>query len=163
MAASTMQVNEPQDARSKMRTLFEGFLASGAPPARQRPRARSEHSAPEPIAASDGGLYIISVAARILSMHPQTLRKYERVGLVQPSRTVGMLRLYSEEDIAKLRMIKYLVDEIRLNLAGVDMALAVFDLLAQARHEIHRAPSAAARTFERAYVEITELLQGRQA
>ena len=48
---------------------------------------------------SEDGLYVISVAARMLDMHPQTLRKYERAGLVQPSRTVGMLRLYSEEDI----------------------------------------------------------------
>ena len=48
------------------------------------------------------GVYIISVAARILEMHPQTLRKYERAGLVKPSRTVGMLRLYSEVDIARL-------------------------------------------------------------
>ena len=49
--------------------------------------------------ANPDGLYVISVAARLLEMHPQTLRKYERVGLVSPSRTVGMLRLYSEEDI----------------------------------------------------------------
>ena len=55
------------------------------------------------------GLYIISVAARLLEMHPQTLRKYERVGLVRPSRTLGMLRLYSQEDIARLRVIKHLV------------------------------------------------------
>ena len=49
------------------------------------------------------GVYAIRVAARILEMHPQTLRKYERIGLVMPSRTVGMLRLYSEEDIARFR------------------------------------------------------------
>ena len=48
-----------------------------------------------------GGVYIISVAARILEMHPQTLRKYERIGLVVPTRTMGMLRLYSEVDIAR--------------------------------------------------------------
>ena len=51
------------------------------------------------------GIYVISVAARLLKMHPQTLRKYERAGLVRPSRTVGMLRLYSEEDIVRLRLI----------------------------------------------------------
>ena len=55
------------------------------------------------------GIYVISVAARLLQMHPQTLRKYERAGLVRPSRTVGMLRLYSEEDIVRLRLIKHLV------------------------------------------------------
>ena len=69
------------------------------------------------------GVYIISVAARLLEMHPQTLRKYERMGFITPSRTVGMLRLYSEEDIAHLRMIKYLVDDRGMNLAGVEMAL----------------------------------------
>ena len=75
------------------------------------------------------GVYIISVAARILEMHPQTLRKYERVGLVRPSRTVGMLRLYSGEDITRLRLIKHLVGNLGLNLAGVQMALEVFNHL----------------------------------
>ena len=70
------------------------------------------------------GVYIISVAARILDMHPQTLRKYERLGLVRPGRTLGMLRLYSTEDIRKLRLIRHLSDEMGLNLAGVEFALA---------------------------------------
>ena len=52
------------------------------------------------------GVYIISVAARILELHPQTLRKYERAGLVSPFRTGGMLRLYSEDDMVRLRLIK---------------------------------------------------------
>lgn len=76
------------------------------------------------------GVYIISVAARILDMHPQTLRKYERLGLVRPGRTLGMLRLYSTEDIRKLRMIRHLSDEMGLNLAGVEFVLtAVQNLL----------------------------------
>ena len=70
------------------------------------------------------GVYIISVAARILDMHPQTLRKYERLGLIRPGRTLGMLRLYSAEDIRKLRLIRHLSDEMGLNLAGVEFALA---------------------------------------
>ena len=69
------------------------------------------------------GLYIISVAARLLEMHPQTLRKYERIGFVRPSRTIGMLRLYSEEDLAQLRAIKYLVEDLHLNLAGVELIM----------------------------------------
>ncbi len=73
------------------------------------------------------GVYIISVAARILDMHPQTLRKYERLGLINPGRTIGMLRLYSTEDIRKVRLIRYLSDELGLNLAGVEFALAAFD------------------------------------
>ncbi len=69
------------------------------------------------------GVYIISVAARILDMHPQTLRKYERLGLIRPGRTLGMLRLYSTEDIRKLRLIRHLSDEMGLNLAGVEFVL----------------------------------------
>ena len=69
------------------------------------------------------GLFVISVAARLLDMHPQTLRKYERVGFVVPSRTTGKIRLYSEEDISRLEQVKYLVNERDLNLAGVEMAL----------------------------------------
>lgn len=78
---------------------------------------------------SQRGVYIISVAARLLAMHPQTLRKYERLGLVRPSRTEGMLRLYSEEDLARLRMIRFLVEEQRMNLAGVEMALRMVSRL----------------------------------
>ncbi|CAN5208805.1 hypothetical protein BH23CHL1_BH23CHL1_21200 [soil metagenome] len=70
-------------------------------------------------------LYVISVASRLLQLHPQTLRKYERVGFIAPSRTTGNLRLYSAEDIDRLRQIKQLVDERGVNLAGVEMALDV--------------------------------------
>ena len=82
------------------------------------------------------GVYIISVAARILAMHPQTLRKYERLGLVRPSRTVGMLRLYSERDIARLELIKYLVGDLGLNLAGVRMAMRLFNQLLEVRERL---------------------------
>jgi MerR family transcriptional regulator/heat shock protein HspR len=82
------------------------------------------------------GVYIISVAARILEMHPQTLRKYERVGLVRPSRTEGMLRLYSEEDVARLRLIKHLVGDLGLNLAGVQLTLQVFNDLLKLRGKV---------------------------
>ena len=73
------------------------------------------------------GIYVISVAARILDMHPQTLRKYERVGFVSPSRTGGKLRLYSEADIVRLRLIKHLATELGLNIAGVQLALELFN------------------------------------
>ena len=82
------------------------------------------------------GVYIISVAARILDMHPQTLRKYERLGLINPGRTIGMLRLYSTEDIEKVRLIRYLSDELGLNLAGVQFALAAFDNMSTIKHRI---------------------------
>jgi|TARA_B110000116_G_C16729220_1_gene532926 MerR family transcriptional regulator, heat shock protein HspR len=71
------------------------------------------------------GLYVISVAARILEMHPQTLRKYERLGLINPNRTIGMLRLYSRDDIRQLMLIKYLIENVGLNLAGVEYVLLI--------------------------------------
>lgn len=76
------------------------------------------------------GLYVISVAARILEMHPQTLRKYERLGLVNPNRTIGMLRLYSREDIRKLMVIKHLMENVGLNLSGVEFVLSMIGNLA---------------------------------
>ena len=71
------------------------------------------------------GLYIISVAARLLEMHQQTLRKYERAGFVRPQRTVGNLRLYSVEDVERLRQIKYLVEQLGMNLGGVETMLEI--------------------------------------
>ncbi len=82
------------------------------------------------------GVYIISVAARILDMHPQTLRKYERLGLIRPGRTMGMLRLYSTEDIRKLRLIRHLSDEMGLNLAGVEFALTTVQNLLTMRQRL---------------------------
>ena len=93
------------------------------------------------------GVYIISVAARILEMHPQTLRKYERAGLVRPSRTVGMLRLYSEEDIARLRLIKHLVGELGLNVAGVQLVLGLFNRLLEAKAGVAEADDARLREY----------------
>ena len=73
--------------------------------------------------------YFISVAARMLGMHPQTLRKYERLGLVQPSRTLGSMRLYSADELARLKAIKRLVDEAGINLAGVQKLLSVAEVV----------------------------------
>ena len=81
------------------------------------------------------GVYIISVAARIVEMHPQTLRKYERIGLVSPFRTGGMFRLYSEEDLARLRLIKHLVGDLGLNMSGVELVLEIFNRLLKLRVE----------------------------
>ncbi|MFM9107228.1 MAG: heat shock protein transcriptional repressor HspR [Chloroflexota bacterium] len=78
-------------------------------------------------------VFVISVAARLLEMHPQTLRKYEREGLIAPSRTTGNLRLYSDRDIERLRQVKYLVDERGLNLAGVQLALELTQRLREVR------------------------------
>ena len=81
----------------------------------------------------DDDLYLISMAARLLDMHPQTLRKYERLGLVRPSRTVGSMRLYSHDELDRLRLIKHLVDEAGINLAGVQRLLSIADVVQRIR------------------------------
>jgi MerR family transcriptional regulator/heat shock protein HspR len=78
-------------------------------------------------------LFFISMAAEMLGMHPQTLRKYERLGLIQPSRTIGSMRLYSREELEKLRLIKHLVDGLGINLAGVQRLLAVAEAMQRIR------------------------------
>ena len=75
----------------------------------------------------------ISTASRLLGMHPQTLRKYERLGLVRPDRTVGSMRLYPPEQIERLRLIKQLVEERGINLAGVQHLLSVADAVQRLR------------------------------
>lgn len=67
--------------------------------------------------------YVISIAARMLSIHAQTLRYYERVGLIAPSRSRGNIRLYSDNDIEKIRRIKSLIDDLGVNLAGVEVIM----------------------------------------
>jgi MerR family transcriptional regulator/heat shock protein HspR len=79
--------------------------------------------------ALDQDLFLISMAAEMLDMHPQTLRKYERLGLIQPSRTVGSMRLYSREELERLRLIKHLVDEVGINLAGVQRLLSIAEVM----------------------------------
>jgi MerR family transcriptional regulator/heat shock protein HspR len=74
-------------------------------------------------------LFLISMAADMLGMHPQTLRKYERLGLIQPSRTIGSMRLYSREELERLRLIKHLVDKLGINLAGVQRLLSIAEVM----------------------------------
>jgi MerR family transcriptional regulator/heat shock protein HspR len=78
-------------------------------------------------------LYLISVAARMLDMHPQTLRKYERLGLVRPLRTLGSMRVYSRDELERLRVIKQLVDEDGINLAGVQRLLSIAEAVQKVR------------------------------
>jgi MerR family transcriptional regulator/heat shock protein HspR len=87
-----------------------------------------------------GALYVISVAARLVEMHPTTLRKYERVGFLEPSRTPGRTRLYSHADIRRLRQIKKLVEEREINLAGVQLALDLTDALLDISSALSEAP-----------------------
>ena len=74
-------------------------------------------------------LFFISTAAEQLGMHPQTLRKYERLGLIRPSRTVGSMRLYAREELERVRLIKQMVDDHGINLAGVQRLLAMAEVM----------------------------------
>lgn len=78
-------------------------------------------------------VFLISVAAEMLGMHPQTLRKYERLGLVQPSRTLGSMRVYSQDELERLRLIKQLVDQSGINLAGVQRLLSIAEVMQRIR------------------------------
>jgi MerR family transcriptional regulator/heat shock protein HspR len=81
----------------------------------------------------DPDLYFISTAARLLDMHPQTLRKYERLGLVNPTRTIGSMRIYTREELERLRLIKHLVEEAGINLAGVQRLLSIAESIQRIR------------------------------
>jgi MerR family transcriptional regulator, heat shock protein HspR len=87
---------------------------------------------------SDRPMYMISVAAELVGMHPQTLRIYEQKGLVRPKRTPGGTRLYSEADVERLRIVQRLTTELGLNLAGVELALRLEDELRKAHTQIER-------------------------
>jgi MerR family transcriptional regulator/heat shock protein HspR len=85
--------------------------------------------------------YMISVAAELVGMHPQTLRMYEARGLVRPSRTPGGTRLYSDNDLERLRLIQRLTTELRLNLAGVEHVLRLEDEMRRLRARMDRLES----------------------
>jgi len=87
------------------------------------------HSYDEPV-------YLISVVATILDIHPQTLRQYEREGLVKPSRTQGRMRLYSQRDIDRMKMILRLTRQMGVNLAGVDVILQLKETIDEMQKEI---------------------------
>ena len=81
------------------------------------------------ISVSDEPMFVISVAARLVEMHPQTLRYYERAGLVKPKRSRGSIRLYSQRDIERLKKIARLVDNLGVNLAGVEVIIHLTEKL----------------------------------
>ncbi len=87
------------------------------------------HSYDEPV-------YLISVVASMLDIHPQTLRQYEREGLVEPSRTQGRMRLYSQRDIDRMKLILRLTRQLGVNLAGVDIILQLKEQINQMQEEI---------------------------
>jgi MerR family transcriptional regulator/heat shock protein HspR len=128
-----------------MRRVF--IVTPGAP----APRTRTD-----PSGMND--FYLISVAARMLGMHPQTLRKYDRLGLIQPSRTIGSMRVYSQDEIERLRIIKRLVDDAGINLAGVQRLLSIAKVVQRIRPLMRDEPISA-REARRLSQEVDELMK----
>ncbi|HEY4711653.1 MAG TPA: MerR family transcriptional regulator [Dehalococcoidia bacterium] len=82
--------------------------------------------------------YVISIAARMIGIEAHTLRYYERLGLVQPERSSGNIRLYSEEDVDRLRYIKALMSDCGVNLAGVEVALRLMQRMKDMQHQLEQ-------------------------
>jgi len=85
--------------------------------------------------------YVISIAARIVGVQTHTLRYYERIGIIEPSRSRGNIRLYSERDIAQLRRIKTLMDDLGINLAGVEVILRMAQRVAELQRQVEELES----------------------
>ncbi len=102
---------------------------------------------------TDRPIYMISVAAELVGVHPQTLRLYENKGLVRPKRTPGGTRLYSEADVERLRIVQRLTTEVGLNLAGVELALRLEDELRKAHGEINRLQKQLREDIQRVHKE----------
>jgi MerR family transcriptional regulator/heat shock protein HspR len=86
----------------------------------------------------DVACFVISVAARLLEVHPQTLRYYERAGLLQPSRSRGNIRLYSPADLQRVRQVKRLVEDLGVNLAGVEVIMQLTDRIRELEAEVEQ-------------------------
>lgn len=110
----------------------------------------------------DEPCYFISVAARMVSLHPQTLRYYERVGLVKPSRTRGRTRLYSQSDIARVRKITRLTDELGVNLAGVEVILNMSRRIEELQEQLAHVQQEAARQIESLERELAKYVREKE-
>jgi len=112
------------------------------------------------MAAKPPEFYLISMAAELLDMHPQTLRKYERLGLVRPHRTLGSMRVYTRLELDRLRLIKTLVDDSGINLAGVQRLLSIAEVAQRLRPLVHdRRPARAADLHRQMSQEIEALFR----
>jgi MerR family transcriptional regulator/heat shock protein HspR len=109
------------------------------------------HSYDEPV-------YLISVVATMLNIHPQTLRQYEREGLVEPSRTQGRMRLYSQRDIDRMKLILRLTRQMGVNLAGVDIVLQLKEQIDQMQIEIDQLRDELSKVNRNGSVHISKAL-----
>ena len=101
------------------------------------------------MAAKERAVYMISVVSRMLGVHPQTLRLYEREGFVSPGRTEGGVRLYSEGDVERVRLVMRLTRELGVNLAGVEVILSMREKMESLREEMEREMDDMRREFMR--------------
>ena len=108
----------------------------------------------------DEPLYVISIAARMIGVHAQTLRYYERAGLVAPSRSEGNRRYYSELDLERIRRIKTLMDDMGMNLAGAEVVIRLMDRIANLEKTLDRATTELHRI--RARDQLRALGEGRK-
>src|ERR671921_913466 len=99
---------------------------------------------------ADMACFVISVAARLLNVHPQTLRYYERAGLISPSRSRGNIRLYSSRDIERAQQIKRLIEDLGVNLAGVEVIMKLTERIRDMEQEIETLRGALAQKGRRA-------------
>jgi len=104
-------------------------------------------------ATGDEPCYIISVAAKLVHMHPQTLRYYERLGLVHPARSEGKIRLYSARDVERLQLIHRYINDLGVNLAGVEVIMRMTERMATVEHQ----------TLQREQELVSEVRRLRQA
>jgi len=109
------------------------------------------HSYDEPV-------YLISVVANMLEIHPQTLRQYEREGLVEPSRTQGRMRLYSQRDIDRMKLILRLTRQMGVNLAGVDIVLQLKEQIDEMQTEIDQLREELSKVNRNGSVHISKAL-----
>jgi len=114
------------------------------------------HSYDEPV-------YLISVVATMLNIHPQTLRQYEREGLVEPSRTQGRMRLYSQRDIDRMKLILRLTRQMGVNLAGVDIVLQLKEQIDQMQTEIDQLREALSKVNRNGSVQMNKALVAKSA
>lgn len=107
--------------------------------------ARTSEPQNDDIIPDDEPCYVISIAARLVGMHQQTLRYYERAGLVQPRRTRGNIRMYSNSDIQRIKTAQRLIDELGVNLAGVDIILRMNEQIRELQASLEHAHKELAR------------------
>jgi MerR family transcriptional regulator/heat shock protein HspR len=98
--------------------------------------AIDEPQTPDGAVNDEDPIYVISIAARLVGMHQQSLRYYERAGLVRPQRTQGGIRMYSNADIQKIRQAQRLIDQLGVNLAGVDIILRMSEQIRELQAEV---------------------------